>query len=77
MRYAWAAMNSHSSTYSELGDQDVSCYVENKGVQLTGVEGQGVVVVEAVDLNVLQAHLIVWKDGVGVDRAVGHDWDHI
>lgn len=52
-------MNSHSSTYPELGDQDVSCYVENKGVQLTGVEGQGVVVVEAVDLNVLQAHLIV------------------
>lgn len=70
-------MNSHSLTYSVLGDQDVSCYVEDKVVQLAGVEGQGVVVVEAVDLDVLQAHLVVCKDGVRVDRVVGHDWDHI
>lgn len=71
----WAP--SHSWTYSVLGDQDVSCYVEDQVVQLTGVEGQGVVVVEAVDLDVLQAHLVVWKDGVGVDRVVGNDWEHI
>lgn len=52
-------MNCHSLTYSVLGDQDVSRYVEDKVVQLIGVEGQGVVVVEAVDLDVLQAHLVV------------------
>lgn len=59
-----------------LGDEDVSCYVEDEGVQLTGVEGQGVVVVEAVDLDVPQAHLVVGEDGVGVDRVVAHDRDH-
>lgn len=67
---------SHFWTYSVLGDEDVSGYVEDEGVQLTGVEGQGVVIVEAVDLDVLQAHLVVGKDGVGVDRVVGHDRDH-
>lgn len=52
-------MDADSRTYSVLGDQDVSCDVEDEVVQLAGVEGQGVVVVEAVDPDVLQAHLVV------------------
>lgn len=50
-----------------VGDEDIPCYVEDERVKVTGVEGQGVVVVEAVDLYVPQAHLIVGKDGVRVD----------
>ncbi len=50
-----------------VGDEDVPRYVEDEGVEVSGVEGQRVVVVEAVDLDVSQAHLIVGKNGVGVD----------
>lgn len=54
-------------THSVVGDEDIPCYVEDESVKVTGVKGQGVVVVEAVDLYVPQAHLVVGKDGVGVD----------
>lgn len=50
-----------------VSDEDVPCYVEDEGVEVAGVEGQGVVVVEAIDLCVSQAHLIVGKNGVRVD----------
>lgn len=59
-----------------LGDEDVSCYVEDERVELAGVKGQGVVIVEAIDLYVAQAHLVIGKNGVGVNRASGHNWDH-
>lgn len=48
-------------------DEDIPRDVEDESVQVTGVERQGVVVVEAVDLDVSQAHLIVGKNGVRVD----------
>lgn len=54
-------------THSVVRDEKIPCYVEDKSVEVSGVEGQGVVVVKAVDLYVSQAHLIVGKDGVRVD----------
>lgn len=48
-------------------DEDVAGYVEDEGVEVAGVERQGVVIVEAIDLYVSQAHLIVGKNGVRVD----------
>lgn len=60
-----------------VSDEDVPCYVEDEGVEVSGVERQGVVVVEAIDLYVSQAHLIVGKNGVRVDRVGGYDWDQI
>lgn len=49
-------------------DENVPGHIEDKGVEVAGVEGQGVVIVKAIDLNVLQAHLIVGKYCVWVDR---------
>lgn len=60
-----------------VSDEDVPCYVEDEGVEVSGVERQGVVVVEAIDLYVSQAHLIVGKNGVRVDGVGGYDWDQI
>lgn len=54
-----------------FSDEDVPCYVEDEGVEMAGVERQGVVIVEPVDLNVSKAHLIVGKNSVGVDRVSG------
>lgn len=53
-------------------DEDVPCHVEDEGVQVTGVKGQGVVIVKAIDLYVSKAHLVVGKDCVGVDRVRGY-----
>lgn len=55
-----------------LVDEEVAGRVEDERVQVLGVEDQRVVVVEAVDLDVRQAHLVVGEDGVGVQRAA-HD----
>lgn len=55
-----------------LGDEDVSCDVEDEIVELAGIKSQRVIIVEAVDLDVSQAHLVVGKNGVRVDRARGH-----
>lgn len=55
-----------------LGDEDVSCDVEDEIVELARIKSQRVVIVEAVDLDVSQAHLVVGKNGVWVDRARGH-----
>lgn len=57
-----------------VGDEQVTGDVEDERVQVPGVEGERVVVVEAVDLDVAQAHLVVGEDGVGVDRAGGDGW---
>lgn len=59
-----------------LGDEDVSCDVEDECVELAGIKRQRVVIVEAVDLDVSQAHLVVGKNGVRVNTAGGHNWDH-
>lgn len=50
-----------------VSDENVACYVEDEGVEVPGVERQGVVIVEAIDLCVPQAHLIVCKNGVRVN----------
>lgn len=60
-----------------VGDEEIPCNVEDESVEVSGVEGQRVVVVETVDLDVAKAHLIVGKDGVGVDRVGGDDWEQI
>lgn len=60
-----------------VGDEDVPCDVEDERVEVSGVEGQRVVVVETVDLDVAKAHLIVGKDGVGVDRVGGDDREQV
>lgn len=60
-----------------VGDEEIPRYVEDERVEVSGVEGQRVVVVETVDLDVAKAHLIVGKDGVGVDRVGGDDWEQI
>lgn len=60
-----------------VGDEEIPCDVEDERVEVSGVEGQRVVVVETVDLDVAKAHLIVGKDGVGVDRVGGDDWEQI
>lgn len=49
--------------------QDVTGCIEDLGVQRICVLGQGVVVVEAIDLHVPQADLIVGVDGGGVEEA--------
>lgn len=54
-------------THPVFSDENVPCYVEDEGVEVAGVECQGVVVVKAVDFYVSQAHLIVGKNGVRVD----------
>lgn len=64
-------------THPVVGDEDVPGYVEDESVEVSGVEGQGVVVVEAIDLYVSQAHLIVGKNGVRVDWVGGYDWNQI
>lgn len=56
-------------------DEDVPCYVEDEGVKVAGVKRQRVVIVEAVDLDVSQAHLIVGKDGVWVYGVGAYGWD--
>lgn len=50
-----------------ISDEDVPCNVEDEGVEVSRVECQSVVIVEAVDLDVSQAHLIVGKNCVGVN----------
>ena len=47
------------------------------GVQRVGVEGQGVVVVKAVDVHLLQADLVVGVDGGGVEDATGARRDQV
>lgn len=64
-------------THSVVRDEDIPRYVEDESVQVTGVERQGVVIVEAVDIDVSQAHLVVGKNVVRVDQVVGYDWDHV
>ena len=49
-------------------NQDVAGGIEDLRVQGVRVLGQGVVVVEAVDLDVAQADLIVGIDGRGVQE---------
>lgn len=58
-----------------VGDEEVPGDVEDERVQVPGVEGQCVVIVESVDLGVTQAHLVVGEDGVRVHRAGGDGWD--
>lgn len=64
-------------THPVLSDEDVPCYVEDEGVEVTGVKRQGVIIVKAIDLCVSEAHLIVGEDGVRVDRVCGYDRDQI
>lgn len=59
--------DTYTHTYPVFSDKDVPCYVEDEGVEVAGVKGQGVIIVEAIDLYVSEAHLVVGKDGVGVD----------
>lgn len=54
-----------------VGDEQIAGDVEDERVQVPGVEGQRVVVVEPVDLDVAQAHLVVGEDGVRVHGAGG------
>ncbi len=53
-----------------LVDEDVSGDVEYDCVKVTGVECQCVIIVKAIDLSVLQTHLIISKDGVWVHKVV-------
>lgn len=50
-----------------LGDEDVPCDVEDEGVEVAGVKGKSVIIVETIDLDVSQTHFIVGKDDVRVD----------
>lgn len=57
-----------------VGDEEITGNVEDERVQVPGVEGQCVVIVESIDLDVAQAHLVVGKDGVWVNRTGGDGW---
>lgn len=70
-------MPSELRTHIVVCDENVPRYVEDQGVQVPGVESQGVVIVEAVDLGVSEAHLIVCKNGVRVDGVGENGWDQI
>lgn len=50
-----------------LLDEDVPGDAEYERVQAAGVKRQRVVVVKAVDFYVLETHLIVGEDRVGID----------
>lgn len=56
-----------------FGYEDVPCYVKDEGVEMAGIKRQGVVIVEAVDLYVSQAHLVVGKYGVRVHGVGGYN----
>lgn len=58
-----------------LLDENISSYIEDQSVEMAGVKGQRVVVVEAVDLDVLQAHLVIGKNGVRIHRVVWDGWN--
>ena len=60
-----------------VSDENIPCYVEDQGVEVPGIKRQGVVIVEAIDLCVSEAHLIVGKNGVRVDCIGGNGWDQI
>lgn len=53
-----------------LLDKNISSHIEDQSVEMFGVKGQGVVVIEAVDLDILQAHLVVGKNGVRIPKVV-------
>lgn len=67
----------NESTDPVLLDENVSSDAENQSVEMTGVEGQCVIVVKTIDLNVLQAHLIVGKDGIWIHRVVRDHWNQV
>ncbi len=60
-------------THPVLVNEDVSGDVEYECVKVMGVKRQCVIIVKAIDLNVLQTHLIISKDGVWVHKVV---WYH-
>lgn len=55
------------ATNPVFSDENVPGYVEDQGVEVAGVECQGVIIVEAIDLYVSQAHFVVGKNGIWVD----------
>lgn len=56
-------------------DEEVSGSVVDHSVKGIGVEGQGVVIVKPIDLYIVQTHLIIGKDSVGVHTVLGYHWD--
>lgn len=62
-----AAVQAHLVVF----DQEGSGHVEDHSVESIGVQGQGVIVVKAVDVHFGQAHLVVGVDGGGVEEVAG------
>ena len=60
-----------------LCDQEVSCYIEDEGVEVVGVESQRVVIVKPVNLYVSEAHFVVGKNSVRVDRVLAYSRDGV
>lgn len=62
-----AAVQAHLKVF----DQEAPGFVEDHSVESIGVQGQGVIVVEAIDVHLGQAHLVVGVDGGGVEEVAG------
>ena len=60
-----------------LCDQEVPGYIEDEGVELVGVESQRVVVVKPINLYVSEAHFVVGKNSVRVDRVFAYSRDRV
>lgn len=58
--------------YPVFVDEKVPGSVEDERVEMFGIEHQGVIVVEAIYLDVRQAHLIVRENGIWIQQVV-HD----
>lgn len=60
-----------AQAHLEVFDQEGSGHVEDHGVESVGVQGQSVIVVEAVDVHFGQTNLVVGVDGGGVEEVAG------
>lgn len=61
-------MAAAARTHLKVFDQEASGGVKDHRVEGVRVQGQGVVVVKAVDVHLFQTHLVVGVDGGGVEE---------
>lgn len=61
--------------YPVLVDEKVPGSIEDKRVEVLGIEHQGVIVIKAIYLDVRQAHLIVRENGIWIQQVVHDGWN--
>ena len=74
---ATATTTTTTTTHLEVVDEEAPGRVVDHRVQGVRVQGQRVVVVEAVDVHLGQAHLVVGVDGGGVEEVARTGGDQV